>query len=126
MERVRTAPLSDQQEPMWLLHQLLPDVPADHESVTLILRGPLDVEALRGSLDRFVERHEIWRTVFVNADEGPRQVVQATGGLALTVRDIRALTAAEREAEALRLADDSARQPFDLARGPLEIGRAHV
>jgi surfactin family lipopeptide synthetase A len=104
---------------MWLLHQLLPGVPADHECVTLILRGLLNVEALRDSLAAFVGRHEIWRTVFVHADEGPRQVVRATGGLALTVRDIRALTAAEREAEALRLADDSARQPFDLARGPL-------
>jgi amino acid adenylation domain-containing protein len=104
---------------MWLLHQLLPDVPADNECVTLILRGPLDVEALQVSLDRFVERHEIWRTVFTSTDPGPRQVVQATGGLALTVRDIRALTAAERAAEALRLAEDSARQPFDLESGPL-------
>jgi amino acid adenylation domain-containing protein len=110
----RTAPLSDQQEPLWLLHQLMPDAAVDNECVTLILRGPLDPGVLQDSLAAFVERHEIWRTVFDDVNGRPVQVVRPTGSLALTVRDIRNSPETARQ-----LAENEARRPFDLARGPL-------
>ncbi len=47
------------------------------------------------------------------------QVVQPPAPVALPVVDLRALPAADREAEAVRLATAEAVRPYDLARGPL-------
>ncbi len=50
---------------------------------------------------------------------GPVQVIAESLDLALEVVDLCALAADQREAEAVRLAAEEARRPFDLARGPL-------
>ena len=39
----KAAPLSYEQEPLWFLHQLVPEVPLDNECATVIFRGELDV-----------------------------------------------------------------------------------
>ena len=81
--------------------------------------GKLDVDALRESLAAFIQRHEIWRTTFASIDGQPMQLVQANGQWTWSVADLRGLAEAEREKEALRQAEEQAKQPFDLARGPL-------
>jgi len=86
----------------------------------------LDVEALRASLGAFVERHQIWRTTFQRPGgpragryraTGPMPVVQPGGRFGWSVVDLSQLPGAEPEAR--RRAQADARQPFDLARGPL-------
>ncbi len=47
------------------------------------------------------------------------QLVQANGQWAWSVADLRGLAEAEREKEVLRQAEEQAKWPFDLARGPL-------
>jgi len=116
---IREAPLSYEQEPLWFLHQLAPDTPVDNECTMVILRGALDVAALRGSLGAFIQRHEIWRTVFPGLGGQPTQAVQARGKWTWSVADLTALTEADRENEALRQAEEQVKEPFDLARGPL-------
>ena len=116
---VKTVPLSYEQEPLWFLQQLVPDMPIDNECATVIFRGDLDVSALRDGLEAFIRRHEIWRTVFPSVDGQPMQVVQEPGEWTWSVADLSDLAGAEREAEMRRQAEEQARQPFDLARGPL-------
>ena len=116
---VKEAPLSYEQEPLWFLHQLVPDMPVDNECAMVIFRGELDAQALRESLGAFIQRHEIWRTIFPSLDGQPMQVVQAQGEWAWSVADLTDLPEAEREGEALRRAGEEVKQPFDLARGPL-------
>src|SRR4029453_18736613 len=82
----------------------------------------LDVQALEASLTEVLRRHEAWRTTFVTVEGQPVQRVQATPSLKLPVVDLRDLPREEREAEALRLATEDPRQPFDLAQGPLSRG----
>ena len=113
------APLSFGQQQMWLLDQLTPDSPVYSECVTVHLPGPLDVAALEQSFNEIIRRHEAWRTSFPLVDGQPIQLIHSPSTLALPVVDLRYLPEAEREAEALRLATEDARIPFDLARGPL-------
>src|SRR5437764_5955536 len=55
------APLSFQQQQVWLLAQLVPNTPVYNECVSIHLSGPLDVAALEQSLNEFIRRHEVWR-----------------------------------------------------------------
>ena len=99
------------------------DVPADLDgAVEVALDGDrvrLDVAALEWSFTDIVRRHEAWRTTFRMQDESVQQVIQPPWPMALPVVDLRAVPEAGREDEALRVATEQARQPFDLERGPL-------
>lgn len=112
-------PLSFGQRQMWLLHQMTPDTPVYNECVTIHLPGPLNVDILGQSFNEIIRRHEAWRTNFSLVDGLPAQVIHAPFICKIPVKDVRALPEAEREAEALRLATEDARIPFDLAQGPL-------
>jgi len=111
-------PLSHGQQSLWLHTQLAPHLPVYNEPVTLHRRGPLDVAALERSLGEIVRRHEAWRTSFAVRDGRPVQVVQPAPTVRLPLVDLRSLPEAEREPEALRLATEDARRPFDLSQGP--------
>jgi hypothetical protein len=77
------------------------------------IRGRLDVELLRRSLDRIVARHEALRTTFAEGAGGPVQIVHPPAPVELPLVE----RAGGAEADAL-LAREAA-VPFDLERGPL-------
>ncbi|WP_223765871.1 non-ribosomal peptide synthetase/type I polyketide synthase [Corallococcus sp. AS-1-6] len=83
------------------------------------LEGDLDVAALEGSLVALAARHEGLRTSFREAPGQPRQIIAEDASLPLARVSLESLPADAREAEALRLAHEEARRPFDLERGPL-------
>ncbi len=112
-------PLSFAQERLWFLDRLSPGSAEYNVPALFHLEGPLSAGALAGALDGVVDRHEILRTVFLEAREGPVQTVLPAGAIPLPVADLSALPEATRCAEAARLAAAEARRPFDLTRGPL-------
>jgi len=111
------APLSFAQEQIWLHGQFAKDL--YNESVTVYRRGPLDVPALERSLGEVIRRHEAWRTTFKTIDGRPVQMVQPPFEPGIEVADLRALGDGLREPEALRLAREKAKIPYDMERGPL-------
>lgn len=113
------ASLSSGQQQMWLLSQLIPDIPVYNECVTLHLPGLLDVDALTRSFQEIIRRHEVWRTSFPLVDGQPVQRIHPSLTVLLPHIDLRYLPPVEREAEAVRLATKSGQQPFDLAHAPL-------
>ncbi|HEV7518074.1 MAG TPA: amino acid adenylation domain-containing protein, partial [Thermoanaerobaculia bacterium] len=116
----RPAPLSFAQSRLWFLHQLDPESPAYNLPAAVRLRGPLDAEALAGSLGEIVVRHEALRTRVVRDGEEPLQAPAPPGPFLLPLASLAALPAPVREAEARRLAVQEARLPFvDLARSAL-------
>ncbi|HJT57958.1 MAG TPA: amino acid adenylation domain-containing protein [Ktedonobacteraceae bacterium] len=117
--RGEVAPLSFGQQQLWLLSQLLPELPVYNERVTIHLPGSLDVNTLEQSLNEIIRRHEAWRTIFPLVDGQPVQTTQPTLHIKLPIVDLRHLPEAQRESEALRLASEDAKRPFDLANGPL-------
>jgi surfactin family lipopeptide synthetase A len=112
-------PLTFAQRQLWLHAQLAPDTSLYNEPLTVRRKGPLDVSALERSFTEIVRRHEAWRTTFRVEDGEPVQRVELPFEVKLPLIDLRRLPLAEREGEAMRLATEGARQPFDLAHGPL-------
>src|SRR5919201_6138606 len=112
-------PLSFEQEQLWRAAQLAPGAPIDAEFITVSMTGPLDVVALERSFGEIIKRHDIVRTTFPVVDGQPVQVIHPRLTFTLPVVDLRRLSRAEREAEAIRLATEEARLGFDLAHGPL-------
>ncbi len=113
------APISADQEHVWLHAATSPDLPLYNEAITIHRTGGFDLVALEYSLNQIVRRNEIWRTSFEQRDGHIVQVVHEEIRVRLPVADLSGLPSDEREAEALRLATEDARLPFDLARGPL-------
>src|SRR5262249_52266546 len=79
----------------------------------------VNVPVLERSLNEIVRRHESLRTTFKAVDGEPWQVIAPSLRLPLPVVDLCHLPAAQRQAEALRLATEEDRQAFDLSVGPL-------
>ncbi|MFC5288466.1 condensation domain-containing protein [Actinokineospora guangxiensis] len=96
-----------------------------HASCTV--DGPLDPEALRSACAAAVTNHPALRTAFIWDAHTPRQTVAPTARIPVDVRDLRALTAQDREAAvAAYLAEDRTR-PFALSKPPLlRIGLLRV
>ncbi len=111
-------PLSFAQERLWFLDQLQPGTTAYNVPAAVRLRGSLDVAALEQTLREIVRRHEPLRTTFVMESGRPVQVISPLAPPALPVEEL-SCGPAEAESEALRLATEEARRPFDLERGPL-------
>ncbi len=112
-------PLSFAQQRLWFIDQLEPGGSVYNFPAAIRLKGPLNVSALKQSLDAIVKRHEALRTTFATVDGRPVQVIAPLLRLALPIVDLRDLPEAERETEIQRLATNEAQRPFDLAVGPL-------
>jgi hypothetical protein len=115
----RLLPLSFAQQRMWFLDQMEPGQSTYHIAMVARLEGPLRISALRRGLRTVIDRHESLRTAFTCVEGHLRQIVAATVDLPMSIVDISARPAADREALAGRLAVAEARRPFCLTRAPL-------
>ena len=115
---LKSAPLSYNQQGLWVLNQLMPGESVYHSPTAARLRGKLDVPALQKALQAIFARHDGLRTVFRAIDGEPVQLVQDVT-LDVPVIDLSAADETEREAEALKILRHEARRPFDLSVGPL-------
>jgi amino acid adenylation domain-containing protein len=123
MIRQGALPLSFAQERFWFLEQLSPGSTVNNVPVALRLRGALDVEALRRGLDEIIRRHDILRARFTVQDGRPVQVILPHLHSALPIDDLCHVPQGQRKEEVRRVTNEEARQPFDLATGPLVRGR---
>jgi len=114
-----SAPLSNSQQGLWVLNQLMPGESLYHTPTAVRLNGNLDVVALRKALDAIVARHDALRTTFVTVEGTPRQVVAKSVSLDMPLIDLTERAETEREEQAQRLLQHEARKPFDLSQGPL-------
>ncbi|GAB2955767.1 hypothetical protein GCM10027280_50280 [Micromonospora polyrhachis] len=115
----RTYPVSFGQQRLWFLDRFQPGDPVYNIPVAFRLRGPLDLDALRAALSLIVSRHGALRTTFADSGGEPVQVVRPTVDVTLPVTYLTATPAEGRADEATRLMWQVAREPFDLATGPL-------
>src|SRR5262245_4050629 len=111
--------LSFAQQRLWFLDQLVPGNPFYNIFSPLPIQFPVNIEVLRRCLNEIVRRHEALRTTFPAVEGKPIQVIAPSLELDLPVIDLSSLPMGAREAEALRLATEEARTPFDLAKGPV-------
>ncbi|HYO92153.1 MAG TPA: condensation domain-containing protein, partial [Pyrinomonadaceae bacterium] len=118
-EEVFVFPQSFAQQRLWFLDQMVPGNSLYNVHDAIYFTTPVNLSALRQSLNEIVRRHEVLRTTFANLDGYPVQVVNPSLELKLTLIDLSRLPAQEREDEAARLSAEEAERPFDLMRGPL-------
>ena len=108
------AQLSFAQERLWFLQELEPENAAQVVQAAVRLAGALDLTALRRSINEMLRRHEALRAVYVTRDGKPVQVIVPL--VELDVSPVAVGAVAE-------VAVAEARQPFDLAEGPLVRAR---
>ncbi len=118
-DEVFAFPLSFPQQRMWILHRLEPGISIYNIAARFWLRGPLDLDLLTRAINAIVRRHESLRTFFDAPEGQPVQLVAPELELTPEVIDLRHLPAADRLAEAKKIALAEARTPFDLTRLPL-------
>src|SRR5438105_2731494 len=114
-----TAPLSYNQQGLWVLNQLMPGTSLYHTPTAARLTGRLDCNALERALNAVVARHDALRTTFKTIDGTPEQVIAPDVSIEMPLVDLSDCPEPEREAQALRLLQKEARRPFDLSKDPL-------
>src|SRR6185295_15915327 len=112
-------PLSFAQERLWFIDRLEPGLASYNMPLSLRISGELSPALLAAILGEIVRRHESLRTTFQEAAGEPVQVIATAAPWQQPLVDLTALPADTRAAEAQRLAQEEAEQPFDLGRGPL-------
>ncbi|WP_242640333.1 non-ribosomal peptide synthase/polyketide synthase [Rhodococcoides fascians] len=73
--RPEVLPLSVAQDRMWTINRVDPESGAYNIPVAVRLTGELDVAALAAAFDDVVARHEILRTRYPEATDGPMQLI---------------------------------------------------
>ncbi|MEV6395088.1 SDR family NAD(P)-dependent oxidoreductase [Streptomyces sp. NPDC051907] len=118
---VELFPTSYAQQRMWFFHHLDPGNPYYNIPLVLRLSGTVDPAALGAALNSVVDRHEILRTTFAEADGEPLQRIAAHRAIELEAAGPLPAPAdgGALSGPALQWALDWVNRPFDLGEGPL-------
>ncbi|MEO7360915.1 MAG: amino acid adenylation domain-containing protein, partial [Gemmatimonadaceae bacterium] len=114
------APLSFEQEWLWLLDNAMPGLTAYNVPRALRVTGVLDTDALQRALSLIVERHATLRTTFksgINAN--PVQVVAPAGMVPIALEDLSHLAGDEQDARVHARVRELAQRSIDLANDPM-------
>ncbi|NET35554.1 MAG: amino acid adenylation domain-containing protein [Cyanothece sp. SIO1E1] len=117
--RDQAIPLSFGQEQLWFLAHLYQDSPVYNESCVLHFHTTINADVLEKSLIELIRRHEILRTTFAVVGGKPTQVIHSHPRFTLKQIDLRQLSTNNRETEALCLATEELRRPFDINKDQL-------
>src|SRR4029079_9378784 len=90
-------PASFAQQRLWFLDQLEPGSPFYNLPLVISIKGDLDVEALKRTLNEIVKRHETLRTTFSLGPDGPMQVIAKTLTIEVPLFDLSSVPASERD-----------------------------
>jgi len=110
--RQQPLPLSFGQERLWFLSRYQRETGLYNVPVALRLRGTLNIEAIKASLQEIVARHEVLRTSFPEVGDSTIQSIAAEAELAIPVVGLG-------EDELTQVLRQQARQSFNLSHGPL-------
>lgn len=112
------APATESQKEIWLTARMSEGGNcAFNESVSVRLRGQLDLEALRAAVRSGIQRHEALRMTFTS--DGSYLCVAPSLDIDVGVLDLAALPDDERRSGLDRLLRKEVTEPFDLLFGPL-------
>ncbi|MFN8009511.1 MAG: condensation domain-containing protein, partial [Terriglobia bacterium] len=100
---------------MWFLHQLAPRSAAYNVGYAARIRKAVDVEALRRSLEKLIDRHTSLRMTFSMSSGELLQKIQSDSGLYFEIVEASSLNSEDLHRRIL----EAHQTPFDLERGPL-------
>lgn len=115
---VKQVPLTEAQKEIWYASQLGEEAAlAYNDSVVARIKGNLNADALKKSLDTLVARHEALRTTFHSS--GEYQQIAPSGAMDVPFIDLSSSGESEKSAGLDELLKAEARETFDLSNGPL-------
>ncbi|TCP59201.1 amino acid adenylation domain-containing protein [Tumebacillus sp. BK434] len=117
--RKEEIPVSSAQERVWFVHKMNPDNRAYAAQAMMRLQGDLRRDVLERALTAVVERHEMFRTTFQEADGRPAQKIHPPFAVKVPVVSLLAVPVAERESCLTGLMQDEMARPFDMRELPL-------
>ncbi len=112
-------PLSFAQERFWVLDQFHTNRAVFNGLRSFRLRGPLQLEVFRESIQALVEHHEILRTTFASEDGVPHQVIAPTLSVEVPLQHCSDLSEEEQAKIIKQAVFEEMSFEFDLAHGPL-------
>lgn len=112
-------PLSRSQRRLWFMSQMYPESPVYNIVLGLRVVGDLDLTALERVLRALLDRHEALRTSFYERSGNPLSRVNEIGAWSSSLVDLSDLEEPKACEQAIRLARDEAREPFELEAAPL-------
>jgi amino acid adenylation domain-containing protein/thioester reductase-like protein len=111
--------LSHGQRGLWFIQQMTPDSVAYNEHYLLKISGKLDVLTFGLTLREIIERHAIMRTVFVERDGGPKQLILDQVTFELPLFDAADFTEEQVREVVEKALHEDLNKPFDLSQEPL-------
>nr|WP_283809171.1 non-ribosomal peptide synthetase [Tumebacillus amylolyticus] len=111
--------MSHAQQRLYILYKFHPMSNVYNVPMLKTYRGTLDLPAFQAAWQMVVQRHEALRTLFVEIEDVPRQVVNAELEVPMVVHDLCGKTSAEQQAFIRATVEASESVPFDLEVGPL-------
>lgn len=112
-------PCTPPQQRCWFLDQLEPGNPALNVAIRWELTGRFSRDSIERAFRMMIERHESFRTRFVELDSGPAQQPLPEAEFKLDVVDVGHLAGEGFDAQVMELCRREARRPFDLTQAPL-------
>ena len=114
----RTVPSTEAQREVFIASQMGNEASCSYnESVSLELKGTLDVPALEESITRLVQRHEALRGCM--SSDGTRLIVHEGSRIHLQRADLSVVPPEQRPQVLKAIADKDMTTPFDLLNGPV-------
>ena len=112
-------PLTAEQEHLWLLHQVDPNVYYFNHTHAYRLKGDLNIDAVERAINEMVRRHENFRTSLPEIDGKPRAVVAPELRLPLERVEVPEFPVEDRYERLQALVTAHTCRPFDILKGPL-------
>lgn len=112
-------PLSFGQKRLWFMEQLGTSNTAYNSADALRLRGSLNIQVLKKSIEIVIQRHESLRTTFKSIDGEPYQYINHFRQVPINLEDISNEDEASKEFVLKGICSENLKHPFDLEKGPL-------
>lgn len=107
--------LSFPQQRLWFLSQLQSNSSVYNGMLAFRITGPLNIQALKQTLEEIVRRHEVFRTTFCVRDDQPVQVIADHWSVELPMVDLTDCPEADLDQEIQRLSKEEAQLRFNLS-----------
>ncbi len=107
-------PLSYHQQAVWDFERKYPGSARFNGCLSIRIKGDLDIKGVHYAIDEIMRRHEVLRTNYLVRGGKSVAIVRPVRPIELPRHDLSELRGVERDAKLLQLANELARQPFDL------------
>lgn len=114
--------LSHSQKRIWVIDQFEENSLAYVLPMAFNIKGLLDPDAIVWAFEKMIARHESLRTVFINTDGEPRQVIKKPGELPASFSVINISNETNKEGFIEKYLKNETGTPFNLEKGPLLRG----